>query len=49
MDRCITCGSPVSRQYVRVCGNNQGNVDECPNCSGRTSDSHLQHTAPPRL
>ncbi|WP_449289224.1 DUF7563 family protein [Natrarchaeobius chitinivorans] len=48
MGTCRSCGSHVSRQYVRVFGD-QGNVYECPSCSSRSPDSHIDHTAPPQL
>ncbi|WP_440590512.1 DUF7563 family protein [Natrarchaeobius versutus] len=49
MKRCLSCGAPVSRRFCRVFGDNQGNVHECPACSGRSPDSHIQRTAPPQL
>ncbi|WP_440590503.1 DUF7563 family protein [Natrarchaeobius versutus] len=49
MKRCSACGSPVSLQFVRVFGDNQGVVDECPNCSPRSIDSHVKNVSPPRL
>jgi len=31
--KCLNCENPVSEEYARVAGDNDGNVHSCPNCS----------------
>lgn len=34
------CGAVVSSEWVRVCGDNDGQVNACPNCVGKNIDAH---------
>lgn len=32
MPSCENCGTFVTADYARVCGDNQDNVQDCPSC-----------------
>lgn len=34
MPECPTCNRYVTADYVRVFGDNDGEIDSCPNCQG---------------
>lgn len=39
MAECNSCGGFVTDDYVRVFGDNEGNVSECRNCRARSDDA----------
>ncbi|WP_445668786.1 DUF7563 family protein [Natronoarchaeum rubrum] len=48
MTYCQSCGAHVSDRFARVCGDNDGRVWNCPECTSGCQDRHLRQTAPPQ-
>jgi hypothetical protein len=44
MAECTSCGGFVTDDYVRVFGDNEGNISECRSCRARSSPSEEDDT-----
>lgn len=44
MPECPTCKRYVTADYIRVFGNNDGEIDGCPNCGGIERRARTQKT-----
>ena len=46
MARCNRCDSYVSRDYVRVFGDNKNSIESCPDCRSGWDSGEQQHEEP---